>query len=165
MSRAVFLSIVRSFPLDRTWSSGDTGQLPSNILNELYPTLQTAIEEIIQNEKPTNGQLFPTGRTLVKEDIARIALHPNSVYGVSTANDLTPRDVSRIIAFLSMTDYEVNLVALKFLHRIFSSGENCSIGKENIKEIVKVLIRQMWNSEMEGECLAMVSVVERIMKL
>lgn len=161
MSRAVFLSILRCFILDQTWFSSDTSQLHSDILNELSPTIQTAMEEIIQKENPTKEQIFPTGRTLVEEDIARIALHSNPVYGVSAANGLTSRDVSRIITFLSMPDYEVNIVALEFVHRIFLSTEDCPIAKGNIDEIVKVLLRQMWNSEMKGECLAMVSFVER----
>ena len=156
MSRAVFLSILRCFILDHTWFSSDTSQIPSDVLNEFYPTIKIAVEEIIQNENLTKGQLFLTGRTLVKEDIARIALHPNPVYGVSAANGLTSRDVSRVIAFLSMPDYEVNLVALEFVHRIFLSTENW-IEKEKMEKIVKVLIRQMWNSEMKRECLAMVS--------
>ena len=157
MSRAVFLSILRCFILDQTWISSDTSQIPSDVLNEFYPTIQIAVEEIIQNENLTKGQLFLTGRTLVKEDIARIALHSNPVYGVSAANGLTSRDVSRVIAFLSMPDYEVNLVALEFAQRIFLSAENCPIEKEKMEKIVKVLIRQMWNSEMKRECLAMVS--------
>ncbi len=155
MSRAVFLSIIRLFVIDQTWFSGDISQPHSDILNQLYPTIETAIKEITMNEHPTKEHAFPTGRTLVKEEIARIAFHP--LYGVSSSNVVTSLDISRIMAFLSMTDYELNLVALEFVHGLFLRLEDCPMAKENIDVIVKKLLGQVLDSQMKGECLAMVS--------
>ena len=159
MSRAVFLSIMRLFILDQTWFSGDISRPHSDTLNEFYSTIETATKEIIKNEHPTKGQAFPTGRTLVKKEIARIAFHP--LYRVSL-NGLTSRDISRIIAFLSTTDYEVSLVALEFLHRIFLSHADGPLAEEHVDAIVKELLKLMLDSKIKGECLAMVSQVYMI---
>jgi hypothetical protein len=151
MSRAVFLSIVRLFVIEETWNM----QPHSEILSEFYPTIERAIEEVTANEYSTKGHSFPTGLTLVQEEIARIAFHPE--YGPSPASVVTSNDLSRIMAFLLMPVYEVNLVVLEFLHNFFIRLKDCSMATENVEEIVRELLRQMWNFKMEGECLTMVS--------
>ena len=156
MSRAVFLSIVRQFVIDQTCFPGENpgcNQPSSEYSDIFHPALETAIDEII-NYDSTNQQLFPTGRTLVKEEIARIALHP--LYGDPTCKSLEPKDISRILAFLSMPDYEVNLVALEFLHGLFLKHPAVLLADENIGGITKELLRLMLDSNMKGECLAMV---------
>ena len=137
--------------VDQTWYS----QSHSEILSELCPIIETAIEEITTNKYSTKGPAFRTGLTLVKEEIARITFHP--LFGLSSSNVLTSENISRIKAFLFMTDYEVNLIALEFLHRFFMTPKDWSLATKNVEEIVRELLRHMWNFKMKGECLAMVS--------
>ncbi|XP_028408527.1 thyroid adenoma-associated protein homolog [Dendronephthya gigantea] len=156
ISRAVFLSIVRLFIDDQTWFSSEshTDQLDSDISEAFLPSLETAIEEVLWNENVTKV-IFPTGRTLVEEEIARIALHPH--YNSSLTHDRMSRKkvVSRIMAFLSMPAYEVKIVALEVLYKLFSKDTGMLLGKENSDVIVNGLLIHMLDSKMKGECLAM----------
>lgn len=160
MSRAVFLSILRLFIIDQTWCSGESHahQLSSDISDGFFPSLETAIEEILLSENVTE-KIFPTGRTLVEEEIARIALHP-CYSNSSTHGPMSRRKhVSRIMAFLSMSAYEVKIVAMEVLYELFLKDTGVSLDKENIDLIAKGLLTNMLDSKMKGECLAMVRFV------
>lgn len=158
MSRAVFLSIIRLFVIDQTWISYDVPQPHAGILNAFHRTIETAIDEIVKNDA-SDEKTFPTGKTLVKKEIAQIVFHPSNHPSLSKA--LTFTNTSRIVAFLSMTDYEVNLVTLEFLHRVFSSHRFNSTAEKHVEEIVKELLRLLLDSSMKGECLAMVSYAKK----
>ena len=157
MSRAVFLSILRLYIINQTWCSGAGTSVVDSITKQLCTKIETALDEIIKDDHLNlhERQEFPTGLTLVKQELARIAFY--FLNDSLSSNSFTSMDTSQIMPFLSTADYEVRLVTLEFLETLFIKIEDCPKIGENIDEIVKELKTQLCTSKMKGECLSMVS--------
>ena len=153
----MFLSILRLYIIDQTWCSRAGTSVVDSITKQLCTKIETTLDEIIKDDhlNLNERQEFPTGLTLVKRELARIAFY--FLNDSSSSTSFSSIDTSRIMPFLSTADYEVRLVTLEFLKTLFIKIKDCPKIGESIDEIVKELKTQLCTSKMKGECLSMVS--------
>lgn len=163
MSRAVFLSIIHLYVMDRRWFLDFSSNTRLEIINSFHHLVEanaaeiTCVNKVKEGKTPVlnAGKHFASCVILVKEEIARLTFQSIDEK-LSRGEILVSSDISLVMMFVSSPDYEVKLIALEFLQKLFLKSSNVFLSSEDKDKLVGVLLTRLWHSQTNYEVLSSV---------